>query len=303
MTRHLLEIDDLTRDELGAILDLADHAPSRPLAGGGAALIFEKPSNRTRNSTEMAIVQLGGHPIYLKPDEVDIDGRESAEDVARTLALYHRVIAARVFDHEVLRRMAAASDVPVVNLLSDLGHPLQAIADLLTIRAEFGSFDGLRLAWVGDHSNVARSLGLAAGTMGMEMRFGCPDGYGPPPADLDAFRSAGAPEVASSTDPLEAVDGADVVVTDAWYSMGQEVEADRRRPIFKPYQVDDDLLSNAADHAILLHCLPAHRGEEVTDEVLDGPRSRVWAEAANRLPAARASIEWLLTTGRSGQPR
>lgn len=294
MTRHLLEIDDLTADELHEVLALAHQPPTRPLEGTGAALIFEKPSNRTRNSTEMAVVQLGGHPIYLKPDEVDIDGRESAEDVARTLALFHGVIAARVFDHRVLERMAAVSPVPIVNLLSDSGHPLQAIADLLTIQDEFGSFEGRRIAWIGDHSNVARSLALAAGRVGMGLRFGCPDGYGPSPQDLDAFADSGATDIVSTTDPDEAVRGADVVVTDAWYSMGQEAEAAIRRPIFEPYRIGAGRMDLAADDAIFLHCLPAHRGEEVTNEVLDGPRSRVWPEAANRLPAARAAIEWLV---------
>ncbi|MCB0977702.1 MAG: ornithine carbamoyltransferase, partial [Acidimicrobiales bacterium] len=219
MTRHLLEIDDLSAAELREVLDLAAEDPKPVLAGSGAALIFEKPSNRTRNSTEMAVVGLGGHPIYLRPEEVDIDGRETAEDVARTLACFHGVIAARVFDHSVLERMAAVSRVPVVNLLSDLSHPLQAIADLLTIRAELGSFEGRSIAWVGDYSNVARSLALAAGAVGMGVRFGCPDGYRPPAEDLDRFTAAGAVDVQSSTDPDEAVKGVDVVVTDAWYSM------------------------------------------------------------------------------------
>lgn len=299
MTRHLLEIDDLTPDELHEVLGLARRVPERVLDGTGAALIFEKPSNRTRNSTEMAIVQLGGHPIYLKPDEVDIDGRESAEDVARTLACYHGAIAARVFDHAVLERMATASPVPIVNLLSDRSHPLQALADLLTIEAEFGSFVGRRIAWIGDHSNVARSLGLAAAAVGMGVRFACPDGYGPPQEDLDRFAAAGSPEVLHTVDPHEAVDGVDVIVTDAWYSMGQEAEAAIRRPIFEPYRVDATLFERADDEAIFMHCLPAHRGEEVTDEVLDGPRSRVWPEAANRLPAARAAIEWLVRSSRT----
>ena len=294
MTRHLLEIDDLTPAELRAVLDLAAQ-PARPgLAGTGGALIFEKPSNRTRNSTEMAVVQLGGHPIYLKSDEVDIDGRESAEDVARTLACFHGVIAARVFDHTVLERMAAVSPVPIVNLLSDRSHPLQAVADLLTIEAELGDPAGRTLAWIGDYSNVARSLGLAAGAAGMALRFGCPDGYAPPAEDLARFTAAGAPAVATTTDADEAVDGVDVVVTDAWYSMGQEDEKALRTPIFQPYRIDAARMARAADDAIFLHCLPAHRGEEVTDEVLDGPQSRVWPEAANRLPAARAALEWLV---------
>lgn len=297
MSRHLLDIDDLSGGELVELLDRcrADH-PVRVLEDRGAALIFEKPSNRTRNSTEMAVVQLGGHPIYLKPDEVDIDGRESAEDVARTLACYHDVIAARVFDHQVLQRMASAVEIPVVNLLSDLSHPLQAIADLLTIEAEFGDeVAGRTVTWVGDYSNVARSLALAAGAVGMNVHFACPEGYAPTDDVLEAFRRAGCPEVSSAPDPHQQVRGSHVVVTDAWYSMGQEAEAAVRRPIFEPYRVDGALLAAAADDAIFLHCLPAHRGEEVTDDVLDGPRSRVWLEAANRLPAARGALEWLLS--------
>lgn len=298
MTRHLLEIDDLSTAELRELLALADAAPRPVLAGSGAALIFEKPSNRTRNSTEMAVVQLGGHPIYLKPEEVDIDGRESAEDVARTLACFHGVIAARVFDHGVLARMAAVSPVPVVNLLSDLSHPLQAIADVLTIKEHFGGLDALAaksIAWIGDYSNVARSLALAGSALGMELRFACPPGYDPPSADLERFEAAGATQVVASASPQDTVEGADVVVTDAWYSMGQEEEKAIRQPIFAPYQVDAALMARAVPDAIFLHCLPAHRGEEVTNEVLDGPQSRVWPEAANRLPAARAAIEWLVS--------
>jgi ornithine carbamoyltransferase len=303
MTRHLLEIDDLAPDELLQVLERCSSAhPVQVLQGRGAALIFEKPSNRTRNSTEMAVVELGGHPVYLKPDEVDIDGRESAEDVARTLACYHSVIAARVFDHTVLERMASAVDIPVVNLLSDLSHPLQAIADLLTIRAEFGpDLSGRVLTWVGDYSNVARSLGLAAAMSSMTVRFACPAGYAPDGAELERFSAAGAPEVSSDLDPHRQVEGSHVVVTDAWYSMGQEDEAALRRPIFLPYRVDANLMASAAADAVFLHCLPAHRGEEVTDEVLDGRRSRVWAEAANRLAAARGALEWLVIASEAGR--
>jgi ornithine carbamoyltransferase len=302
LTRHLLEVDDLSPAELEEVLARCTAAePRRVLEGRGAALIFEKPSNRTRNSTEMAVVALGGHPIYLKPDEVDIDGRESAEDVARTLSLYHSVIAARVFDHGVLARMASAVEIPVVNLLSDLSHPLQAIADLLTIRAEFGADLADRIvAWVGDYSNVARSLAIAASMSGMAVRFACPDGYQPGSDDLALFESHGAADVVADADPAAVVAGAHVVVTDAWYSMGQEAEASLRRPIFEPYRVDAALMERAAADGIFLHCLPAHRGEEVTDEVLDGPRSRAWVEAANRLHAARGAIEWLVSSSTEG---
>ncbi len=297
MSRHLLEIDDLNHQELAELLALCSEPLPRPgvLAGQGAALVFEKPSNRTRNSTEMAVVQLGGHPVYLKADEVDIDRRESAEDVARTLACYHSVIAARVFDHGVLERMAGAVDIPVVNLLSDKAHPLQAVADLLTIRAEFGTdLAGRTVTWVGDYSNVARSLGLVASMGAMNVRFACPSGYDAPAEDLARFKELGAGQAESGADPRAAAEGAHVVVTDAWYSMGQEDEAAQRRPIFEPYRVDESVMAVAAADAIFLHCLPAHRGEEVSDAVLDGPRSRVWPEAANRLPAARGSLEWLI---------
>ncbi len=305
MTRHLLDIDDLSRDELLAVLDRAadPSPPPQVLTGKGAALIFEKPSNRTRNSTEMAVVALGGHPVYARPEEVDIDGRESAEDVARTLACFHAVITARVFDHDVLVRMAGAVQIPVVNLLSDIGHPLQAIADLLTIRAEFDDPAGRTLTWIGDYSNVARSLGLAAAMVGMDLRFACPEGYDPPATDLDRFLALGAGTAEAGTDPKAAVEASSVVVTDAWYSMGQEDEAAERKPIFESYRVDASLMSVAEADAIFLHCLPAHRGEEVTNEVLDGAQSRVWPEAANRLPAARAAIEWLVTASAEERSR
>ena len=203
MSRALLEVDDLTADELAEVLDHgADpRTPPQVLAGKGAALIFEKPSNRTRSSTEMAVVQLGGHPVYVRPEEVDIDGRESAEDVARTLACFHAVIAARVFDHGVLERMAGAVAIPVVNLLSDRGHPLQAVADLLTIRAEFDQLAGRSLTWVGDYSNVARSLAIGAAMSDMAIGFACPAGYDPPASDLARFTELGARSVAAEPDP------------------------------------------------------------------------------------------------------
>lgn len=293
MTRHLLEVDDLTPAELEEVLVLGQ-APTlhRVMEGRGAALLFEKPSARTRHSTEMAVVQLGGHPVYVRPDEVGIDTRETAEDVARTLSQFHGAICARVFDHGVLERMAGAGSVPVVNLLSDAAHPLQAIADLLTVAAERG-LNGTSLAWVGDFSNVARSLALASAMVGIEVRVATPEGYGPSADDLARVRALGGTIDVADT-PAEAVAGVDAVSTDAWYSMGQEAEAAHRRPLFEPYRVDTALMAGAAPEAIFLHCLPAHRGEEVTDEVLDGPASRVWPQAANRLHAARAVLAHLL---------
>ena len=295
MIRHLLEIDDLSPDELHAVLDLAA-APSsaQVLAGRGVALLFEKPSLRTRHSTEMAVVQLGGHPVSVRADEINLGLRETVEDVARTLAGYHAAIGARVFEHATLERMAAAGGVPVVNLLSDDSHPLQAIADLLTIRQEFGRLEGLTVAWVGDFSNVARSLALGAVAAGMRMRFASPPGYGPTDADLDRMRAVSGADVEVTSYADEAVKGADVVSTDAWYAMGQEAEAEERRRAFEGFGVDGGLLERAGERAILLHCLPAHRGEEVTADALDGPRSRVFVQAANRMHAARGALAFLM---------
>jgi ornithine carbamoyltransferase len=288
MTRHLLEVDDLTADELQEVLDLAVvPSPARVLEGKGVACLFEKPSARTRNATEMAIVDLGGHPVTMRGEEVGLDVRESTEDVARTLACYHAAICARVFDHTNLERMAAAVDVPVVNLLSDRAHPCQALADLLTLRQEFGHIDGLTVAYIGDWNNVARSLGLALGLSGAAIRYGCPPGYGPSAEDLDRLGAT------LFERPEDAAKGADALYTDVWTSMGQEAEAAARRRAFEGWTVTPALMSVAAPGAVFLHCLPAHRGEEVDAAVLDGPASRVWPQAANRLAAARGALWWL----------
>lgn len=294
MTRHLLEVDDLRPDELTDVLDrCSDPDPPRVLDGRGAALFFEKPSLRTRHSTEMAVVQLGGHPVVTRADEVGLGTRESAEDVARTLGCYHAVIGARVFEQTVLERMAAVSSVPVVNLLSDVAHPLQAVADLLTIRAEFGDLAGRVIAYVGDPNNVFRSLALAAVMSGMEVRLASPPSYPAAGEDLDRIALGGKP-VTVCQRPEEAVTGADVVYTDVWASMGREAEARQRRRDFEGFTIDDALVERAAAHAVFLHCLPAHRGEEVSAEVADGRRSRIWPQAANRMHAARGVLLWLL---------
>ena len=281
MTRHFLDVTDLPRDELAAVLDLAEaRVRPRVLEGRGVALLFEKPSARTRNSTEVAVVQLGGHPVTMRGEEVGIDTRETAEDIARTLACYHAAIAARVFDHSRLQRLAAASSVPVINLLSDYSHPCQGLADVLTLRQHFGSLAGRSVAYVGDYNNVTRSLGEAVSAFGMELRIATPDGYGP----------GGSPE--------EAVKDADAIYTDVWTSMGQEEEAEARRQAFAGYTVDAALLARAAPHAVFLHCLPAHRGEEVSAEVIDGPRSLVWQQAANRMHALRGLLMFLVGSAR-----
>lgn len=286
MLRHLLEVDDLAADELVTVLNLAEELnPPQVLAGRGATLLFEKPSNRTRLSMELAVVQLGGHPVSLRNEEVGIDTRETAEDLARVYSGMCALIGARVFEHSKLVRMAASATVPVVNLLSDDSHPVQALADLLTIRQRLGSLEGRSLAYVGDGNNVCRSLMTAAALAGMRMRVATPPGY-EPPAD-------GVAEV--TNDPAEAVDGVDAVYTDVWASMGQEDDAARRRQDFAGFTVDDALMAGAAPGALFLHCLPAHRGEEVAASVIDGPQSAVWQQSANRMHAQRGLMIWLLS--------
>ena len=258
--RHLLEIDDLTPDEIRAVLDLADSPePPQVLAGKGAALIFEKPSARTRNSMEMAVVQLGGHPVYIQGHEVGLDVRETVEDVTNTMASFHGVLAARVFSHAVVERMAAVGSVPVINMLSDEAHPLQALADLLTIRQEFGSLEGRTIAYVGDANNVARSLALGAAAFDMPVRIAAPAGYQFNETDLDRIRLSGC-DLTMTDRPADAVDGADVVYGDVWTSMGQEDERDDRLRQFEGFTVDGSLMAGTASAGIYLHCLPAHRG-------------------------------------------
>ncbi|MGH9093891.1 MAG: ornithine carbamoyltransferase [Acidimicrobiales bacterium] len=283
--RHLLDLDDLTPDELVTILDLAeDPDPAKVLAGRGAALVFEKPSNRTRNSSEMAVVALGGHPVAIRGDEIGIGVRESAEDVTMVLAQYHAVLAARVLDHRVLEAMAAVGALPVINLLSDVAHPCQVLADLLTLRQHWGSLAGHRVAWVGDGNNVARSLVLGCARAGLDISLACPPGH-----QLEDVA------VAQGTSPAEAVEGADAVFTDTWVSMGQEEQSAGRLDAFARYCVDDDLMGRAAEGAVFLHCLPAHRGQEVAASVIDGPASLVWRQAANRMHAMRGLLLWLLS--------
>ena len=292
--RHLLEVDDLTVDELDRILDLAvDPSPPQVLAGRGMALVFEKPSARTRNSMEMAVFQLGGHPVHIQAADVGLDVRESVEDVTRTLACFYGCIGARVFAHSTVERMAGEELVPIVNMLSDAAHPLQALADVLTIRQELGEVAGRTVAYVGDGNNMFRSLALAAGMLGAEVRFTGPPGYRLPEADRDHLAAAGV-VVAEFDRAIDAVAGVDVVYTDVWTSMGQEEESARRLRDFEGFRVDEALMEAAGPGALFLHCLPAHRGEEVTDGVVDGASSRVWRQAANRMHAARGLLAWLL---------
>jgi len=295
VTRHFLDVDDLEVDELDQVLE-ASEIPWREIApvfgGRGAALLFEKPSLRTRNSMELAVVQLGGHPITMAGEEAGIDTRETAEDIARVLSRYHGLIAARVFDHGKLGRLASVATVPVVNMLSDDAHPCQTLADLLTLRQHFGSLKGKTIAYIGDGNNVCTSLMLGAAMQQMEMRVATPPGYGPPDSYVERARDRG--EVIVTEDPYAAVRDADAVYTDVWTSMGQESEAAQRRQEFAGFTVDDGLMDAASPDAVFLHCLPAHRGEEVSESVLESPRSLVWQQAENRLHAQRGLLYWLL---------
>ncbi|MFM8649362.1 MAG: ornithine carbamoyltransferase [Actinomycetota bacterium] len=294
---NLLDITDLGIDGVAEVLDLARRpiaSLGRPLDGRGAALIFEKPSNRTRHSMEIAVVELGGHPVYTRGEEVGFDTREPVEDIGRILAGYHAVIAARVFSHSVVDRLASVSDVPVVNMLSDHSHPLQGLADALTMIEEFGSLDDRIVAWVGDYNNVARSLGEVCSILGAHLRFAGPAGYQVTDDELARFTALGARSVHSSVDPREAVRGAHAVHTDTWVSMGQESEKAERIGIFGRYTVTAELMAEADKESIFMHCLPAYRGLEVEATVIDGPVSRVIRQGHNRLHSARGALAYLM---------
>jgi ornithine carbamoyltransferase len=297
INRDFLQITDLDAPDLAAILELAIRpiaSLGRPLEGRGVALIFEKPSNRTRHSMEMAVVQLGGHPVYTRGEEVGFDVRESVEDISHVMSGYHAMLCARVFDHRVLERMSTSASIPVVNMLSDVAHPLQAVADVLTMQQHFGALAGKTVAYVGDFNNVARSLCQASAMLGMHIRIGCPSGYSASNVDLDQFRTLGAASV-NQYDSLEtAVKGAHAVHTDTWTSMGQESESKIREAAFIGFEVTEQTMSLAAPGVVFMHCLPAHRGQEVSEQVIDGKSSLIYQQAHNRMHAARAVLAFLL---------
>jgi len=293
--RHLLDVTDLAADELVHVLHLAERTDLRPvLAGSGVALIFEKPSNRTRQSMEMAVVQLGGHPVYTRGEEVGFDVRESVEDVTNVMAGYHAMLAARVFDHGVVERMAALDRVPIVNMLSDRSHPLQALADVLTMQQVHGDLAGQTVAYVGDYNNVARSLAEATVMLGADIVLGCPVGYHADDAELERLDVLGDGHVSQVHRAIDAVPGAIAVHTDTWTSMGQETEKEERKQAFEGYTVTAQMMAAAAPDAGFYHCLPAYRGFEVTADVIDGPNSHVIRQSHNRLHAARAALAFLM---------
>ena len=303
--RHFVSIADLEPDELGTLLDLtarlkADRSQRSDLRGRTVALVFEKPSLRTRLSFDVGTAQLGGHSVYLSPAEVGLGRRESVADVARVVSRMADAVVLRVNAHETIEEFAKFSGVPVINGLSDLSHPCQGLADIFTIRERKGRGADLRgvvVAYVGDGNNVAHSLMLCAAKTGVTLRIATPPGYEPLPRYRELAQSAARASGASveiGNDPSVAVAGADVVYTDVWTSMGQEQEYERRRRAFSGYQVNAQLLARAKRDAIVLHDLPAHRGEEITDEVMDGPLSAVFDQAENRLHTEKALLCWLL---------
>ena len=296
-TRHFLAIPDFSRAELLALFELAGRMKrgpyaERPLAGRTLAMIFAKSSTRTRVSFEVGAYQLGGHALFLSSRDIQLGRGEPIRDTARVLSRYVDGIMIRTFDQAEVEELARFASVPVINGLTDLQHPCQILADLLTVQEALGGWEGKVVAWVGDGNNMAHSWLDAAGVLGFELRLACPPGYRPDPAILDRNRDR--TRILLTEDPRQAVAGAHVVNTDVWASMGQEAEQTEREKAFEGYIVDGALMRGAAPDAIFLHCLPAHRGEEVSDEVIEGPQSRVWDEAENRLHVQKALMATLM---------
>jgi ornithine carbamoyltransferase len=302
---NLISITDLSRDDILRLLDSAEAFRARrghhglPLQGKSLAMIFEKPSTRTRVSLEVAAAELGGHPLYLSAGELQLGRGETIADTARVLSRYVHGITARVYLHSTVVQLAEHATVPVVNALSDWEHPLQILADLQTMRQRFPALEGLRVGWIGDGNNVCNSLILASAILGMEITVASPRGYQPKARILEQAKELGGdPRVVEEPDAAAA--DADVLVTDTWVSMGDEAQEAERLRVFGKYQVNSGLLDLAAKGVIALHCLPAHRGQEITDDVMDGPRSAVFDEAENRMHTSKAVMAWLMGEKLSG---
>ncbi|MFO0751948.1 MAG: ornithine carbamoyltransferase [Thermodesulfovibrionales bacterium] len=300
MKRDFLTIAECTGSEIEGLLARAvalkagEDRGARPLAGKSIGLFFEKPSTRTRVSFEVGIHQLGAQPLYLTAQEIQLNRGESIADTARVLSRYLHGLVLRTHAHATIEEFAAHAAIPVVNALSDRHHPCQSLADLMTVFEKKGRLRGVRLAYIGDGNNVANSLIEAAARVGMEVIVACPEGYEPDPEVLESARIGAEGEIVLLRDPREAAAGADVLYTDVWVSMGQEREAEKKKIKFRGYQVNSQLLRCARPDALVLHCLPAHRGEEITDEVMDGPQSGVFDQAENRLHTAKALLELLV---------
>ena len=303
--RHFLDLSDFSRTELQGMLNLAirmkdewRHGGNDPLLEGQVlAMIFQKPSLRTRVSFDMAMRHLGGDALYLSPDEIGLGQREAISDVSQVISRYVDAVMARVFAHDHILELARHASVPVINGLSDFNHPCQAMADMLTVLERFGQLEGLKLAFVGDGNNVAVSLLYACARLGVDYTISTPEGYELPSKAVavaeEMAQDSGA-EIRQLHDPGEAVQAAHVIYTDTWVSMGDEAEANERRQVFTPYQVNQELVSSADSSAIVMHCLPAHRGEEITNEVADGPHSVIFQQAENRMHAQKAILVTLL---------
>jgi len=300
MKRDFLRVIDLTMEEISDLINRAielkngKDAGKCPLIGRSIGMIFEKSSTRTRVSFEVGIYQLGAQAISLNPREIQLGRGETIADTARVLSRYLHGIVIRTYGHERLTEFAENASIPVINGLSDQHHPCQILADLMTIQEKKGCIEGLKVAYVGDPNNVTNSLIEAAGLMGFELRIACPEGYGPDGDVLEQARSSGRGAIVILNDPREAAGKTDVIYTDVWVSMGQEAEADEKKKRLKGYQVNQALLDCAGRDVMVLHCLPAHRGEEITDDVMDGPNSAVFDQAENRLHAQKALLEFLL---------
>lgn len=301
MKRDFLTVWDLNAEEIGSLVSRAmrlksgEDRSSCPLIGKSIGLLFEKASTRTRVAFEAGIYQLGAQALYMNAMELQMGRGETIGDTAMTLSRYLNAIVIRTYDHSRLDEFASAATIPVINGLSNLHHPCQVLADLMTIREKKGRLKGVRLAFIGDGNNVANSLIEAASKMEIDLVVACPEGYEPDPDVLERARGSAKSEIIILRDPREAAGRADVIYTDVWVSMGQEKEAEERRRRFRPYQVNEALLACAKGDAVVMHCLPARRGEEITDEVMDGPRSVVFDQAENRLHSQKALLEFLLT--------
>jgi ornithine carbamoyltransferase len=304
--KDYLAVADFSAEELQSILDTAVELKNEWKKNGNPplfkdkvlAMIFQKPSLRTRVSFEMAMRHLGGDALYLSPAEIGLGKRESIADIARVLSGYVDIIMARVFDHEHILELSKWAEIPVINGLSDYNHPCQAAADALTIQENFGSLKGVKVTYIGDGNNVAVSLMHFCAKLGADFTIGHPEGYGIDPEAValgEKFAAESGGSIKQVNDPHQAVSGSQVIYTDTWVSMGQDEEAARRKEVFPPFQVNQSLLEEAEKDVIVLHCLPAHRGEEITDEVADGPNSRLFPQAHNRLHAQKAILVKLLT--------
>jgi ornithine carbamoyltransferase len=303
MIKDILSILDLTREDMDRLIERAIElkknqkagtSMKKPLEGKTLGLLFDKHSTRTRLSFEAAMVQLGGVPVYISSATTQIARNEPVRDTARVISRYLDALAIRTYSQELLEQFGAHADIPVINALTDLYHPCQVLSDLMTIVENKGSYDGLTVAWLGDGNNMAHSWINAASVAGFKLMLACPEPYFPDKAVLDKAVKMTSSDITLLTDPVKAVTGADVINTDVWASMGKDDELEERKKVFAPYQVNADLLNHADENAIVLHCLPAHRDEEITDEVLEGFRSVVWEQAENKMHMHKAILEALM---------